>query len=121
MFSSGDAFAAQVVHQEGSLVLRLSGELDMATVPFLREVVSDLISPHLRSVTIDMSGLHFVDLVGLRAISDAYRVVAATNAVFKLRDASTVALRVMRLADLQDLLAAVDTTTIDMEGIREAS
>jgi anti-sigma B factor antagonist len=121
MFSSHDAFATQVVHQNGSLVLRLSGELDMATVPLLREVVAELVSPHLRSVTIDMSGLDFVDLVGLRAISEVNLAVAAANTTFRLRAVSVTALRVIRVAELDDLMAAIETTMTDIGEIREAS
>ena len=55
MFSHQSLFFANVVHEDGSLVLALTGELDIATAPALRRTVADLLSPHLRAVTLDLA------------------------------------------------------------------
>jgi anti-sigma B factor antagonist len=102
-------FAAEVLHQDGSLVLRLTGELDVLAAPSFRQTVADLVSPHLRTVTLDLGGLDFADLAGLRSIREAMWTVAAANAEFKLRGASELVLRVIHLADLDDLLDAVES------------
>ncbi len=108
MSSPDPGFAVQVLHQDGSLTLRLTGELDVATVPVLRRSVAELVSPHLRAVTVDMGGLDFVDLVGLEGIYEVKLTVAAAGAEFKLRAVSELALRVMQIVDLEDLLGAID-------------
>ena len=42
---------ADVVHEDGSVVLALRGELDLATVPVLVHAVDEVLAPHLRAVT----------------------------------------------------------------------
>ena len=110
MPSSATPFAAQVVHHDGSVTLRLRGELDIATVPVLRQVVADLVKPHLRAVMFDLEGLDFVDLIGLRGISEAMGIVEANNAEFRVCAVSELARRVIRTAEINDLLRAIETS-----------
>jgi anti-anti-sigma factor len=58
--------------QDGTLVLRLSGELDLVTEPLLGEALARADG---RRVRIDLSGLAFMDSTGLRALLSASREV----------------------------------------------
>lgn len=46
-------------------IVRLRGELDIATAPALRERLMALLQPGLRRLVIDLSGLEFCDAAGL--------------------------------------------------------
>src|SRR5215212_4904587 len=53
--------------------LELRGELDMATAPVLERVIKTAARSHPDRIVLDLSGLSFVDVSGLRAILDAAR------------------------------------------------
>jgi anti-anti-sigma factor len=46
----------------------LTGELDLATVPVLREAAAVLLSETAEEITIDLGGLQFIDAAGLGEI-----------------------------------------------------
>ncbi|HEY2719409.1 MAG TPA: STAS domain-containing protein, partial [Solirubrobacteraceae bacterium] len=54
------------VREQDGARLTLSGELDIATVPRLEAAVDATLTGDLRTLTIDLSGLSFVDSSGLR-------------------------------------------------------
>lgn len=106
MAGQSTIFSADVIHGEGSVVLRLSGELDIATAPLLRRAIAEVVGPRLRAVIVDLAGLHFLDVYGSRALADARHIVIAANARFELRSPSAATLRVIRLVDLDGLAGA---------------
>jgi anti-anti-sigma factor len=57
----------------GSPVLVLSGELDASTVPDLEAAISSASQSHPRMLTLDLSGLTFIDSSGLWLITRARR------------------------------------------------
>jgi anti-sigma B factor antagonist len=99
-------FSASVVHNDGSLVLALVGELDIAAAPVLRRTVVELLSPHLRAVTLDLGALTFVDLIGLRALLEVRHMAAGADVEFRLVSVSEFTLRVIRLVGLVGLESA---------------
>jgi anti-sigma B factor antagonist len=103
MLPQESLFSANVVHEDGCLVLALRGELDLATAPVLQPIVSELLSPHLNAVTLDLMELTFVDVVGPRALVQVKRMVARVHVVFRLRSPRDFALRVIRLARFDEL------------------
>ncbi len=106
-------FAVNVVYEDGSLVLALAGELDIAAVPVLRQAVDELLSPHLRAVTLDLATLDFVDVTGLRALLDVKEMVAGVPAEFWLCSPTDRTLMVIRLAGFVELEVAIrDASTV---------
>ena len=57
--------AMLTTHQEGA-VLRLIGEVDLGTVHVLEDAVAA--TPRLAEVCLDLSGVTFMDSMGLRAL-----------------------------------------------------
>ena len=94
---------ADVVDEDGSVVLALRGELDLATVPVLHHAVDEVLAPHLRAVTLDLADLRFVDVTGLRGFLDVKKRVDGIHAEFRLRSVSDATLRVIRLAGFDEL------------------
>ncbi len=56
------------VDGDGSLVVRATGELDLATAPALQEKLSRACAIGTQGVVLDLSELEFIDSTGVRAI-----------------------------------------------------
>lgn len=69
---------------EGHHTLLLQGELDMAAVPSLEAEVRDLCGEDTRGITLDLSGLRFIDSTGLAAIVLVSRLCAKHGYSFEL-------------------------------------
>jgi anti-sigma B factor antagonist len=115
MFSHDPPLAVNVVHEDGSLVVALAGELDIATRPILQEAVAKLLSPHLKAVTLDLTGVTFVDVVGLRAILEVKEMVVGVQADFRLKSVTDFTRRLIRVVDFDGLETAVEAPAIPSE------
>lgn len=62
-----EGFSCEVVRHDGSAVVTLSGELDLATAPRLAACLERLEADRL-SVAVDLSGLVFCDSSGLTVL-----------------------------------------------------
>jgi anti-anti-sigma factor len=59
----------------GRVEMRLRGELDLATAPRLQQAVARLCATEgVHALTIDLSGLEFIDSIGLAAVAYASRL-----------------------------------------------
>uniref|UniRef100_UPI002F90FB77 STAS domain-containing protein n=1 Tax=Kitasatospora indigofera TaxID=67307 RepID=UPI002F90FB77 len=67
-----------------SALLRLAGELDMASAPLLPRAVTGCLGPDLRRLYVDVAALTFCDAAGIRALHAARRTALAHNAAFAL-------------------------------------
>jgi anti-sigma B factor antagonist len=100
-------------HQVG--VLRLAGELDIATSGTLRQSLAALSDEGYRNVVLDMGGVTFCDSTGLGTIATfARRLIQAGDTLVVLALRPDVA-AVFRLAGLTAVLPVADT----MEGALE--
>lgn len=92
-------FRCSTSSEEAGLVLRLSGEMDVATIPQFREAVAELgDGQHL---TIDATELEFIDSTGLAAILDLRRELGLER--FRLIPGPACR-RVIELTGVQELL-----------------
>ena len=62
-----------VVETDGAAVVRVIGELDCATSPRLRDEFIGLINRGIRSVTVDLARLDFIDSTGLGVLVSAMK------------------------------------------------
>lgn len=109
--SIGPPFSAQINHQNGSVIVRVSGELDLASAPRLQATAAHLICGSVAGVTIDLSGLEFADLTGLRALDDVGHDVSRAGAEFHVIGVTEYLRRIIRVAEFADLERACRTTT----------
>jgi anti-sigma B factor antagonist len=63
-----DVFEFETEERDGSATVRLRGELDLAEVATLQAELDRLCSNGLSALTVDLSGLDFVDSTGLHAL-----------------------------------------------------
>jgi anti-anti-sigma factor len=86
-------FWADTRSEDAASLIVLIGELDLAAVPLVDEQLRRAASLQSSTITLDVSGLTFCDLAGLRALERA-RAVGATlsgrpdHAVCRLLDAT---------------------------------
>lgn len=70
------AVAARVTAHRGELVVTIDGELDSATAPLVRAVAAPVLAAGLRSLTVDLGGVRFIDMRGVRAAAAVVRGAA---------------------------------------------
>ena len=66
----------------GSAVLRLEGEVDIATVDQLDEAIQEAVDDEAETVVVDLSGLSFMDSTGLRSVLSGHEMVRAKKRSF---------------------------------------
>jgi len=81
-------------------VLRLDGELDLASVPTLENAMADATFDGMAEIVLDLRGLEFIDSTGLRAIllqdkrsterGQAFALVRGSEQVQRLLDMTHV-------------------------------
>lgn len=85
--------------------LLLSGELDTPAVPSLEATVRELCAADgTRAITLDLSGLAFIDSTGLAAIVLASRLCAKHGHDFELLQGPRAVQRLFELTGLSDAL-----------------
>jgi anti-sigma B factor antagonist len=98
---SGDEFSL-VVEQDGrGSVVRISGELDMATAPKLRECLMHLEGT---TVTLDFSGVTFMDSGGIAVLVCAMNWARERSAELRVRGVRPAQMRVLEITGMAEEL-----------------
>ncbi len=79
-----DLLHTHIVASAETALLKLAGELDMATAPLVDQAVADCLAGGIRRLNIDLAAVTFCDAAGLRALERANRASAAHCTVFRL-------------------------------------
>lgn len=61
--------------RDGTAILRLAGDVDVATAPHLVSSFRDLADQHFTEVVVDASGVSFMDSSGLHALIEGKRII----------------------------------------------
>jgi anti-anti-sigma factor len=73
-----------VLSRPGLTIARLKGDLDIATTPALRERLLSVLSPGVRLLVIDLSGVSFCDAAGLAVMIGTQRRARARGITVRL-------------------------------------
>jgi anti-anti-sigma factor len=84
--------------------LEVSGELDLATGPMLRQAVGEALGRGRRQVAVDAGALTFMDSSGLVALVAARNDVAAAGGTFRLTAVSPQVAALLEMTGLADEL-----------------
>jgi len=98
-------FRADVDDTGGCVVVRLQGELDMATAPGLSRVLNHSLDAKPSALTLDLSDLTFVDSTGIGVLITACRRAGAQGCAFSVRSPQRAVLRALRLTGVDRVLA----------------
>jgi anti-anti-sigma factor len=101
--------AVDVRPDGAAVVVRLDGDLDITSMPLLQAVVDQVLAarrrPPCSHLVVDMSGVGFADASGISPLLLARAMLARRDGRVELRHSRRAVLRLVRLLDLQDMLA----------------
>jgi len=89
--------------QGGTITVRLTGELDVATAPALRDEVVRLISEGRTTMVVDCSELTFVDSTGLGVLIGARARCLAANGGVSLTGVKPALQRLLAVTGIESL------------------
>lgn len=98
-----------VCPEPGYVLVKLSGEIDIATVPALSACLRPLVSGG-SPVAADLDQVSFIDAAGLGVLAAAARLAAAHGASLHVACARPQTRRLLRLTGLDRLVGLVGTT-----------
>jgi anti-sigma B factor antagonist len=87
-----------------TLVLRLQGELDMATAPGLGRDLDATLDTMPSVLVLDVEDLSFVDSTGLRVLITACRRAGSQGCTFVMRSPSRSVLKTLQLTGVDRLM-----------------
>ena len=98
-------FEVDVEDLDGAVVLRLRGELDLATAPELRRAISVGLAADATGIVVDLAKLTFIDSTGITELLTGHDLARAGGRSFLLRHPGRVVLKTLRLIGVDGLLA----------------
>ena len=96
---SEEAFSLAVDQDSHRSVVWITGELDIATAPRLRECLVDL---NGRSVTLDFSGVTFMDSGGIAVLAWAMKRTRRGGAELRVRGVRAAQMQVLEITGIAD-------------------
>jgi anti-anti-sigma factor len=96
--------AVSISTNSGKVHVRAAGELDLATAP---QLASDLaaLNGNVGTIELDLGGVTFIDLAGLRAILEARRDAQALDQQFRITVLGPACARLIELTGTTELLS----------------
>lgn len=101
-----DAPTITVTHTGGECVVTLTGDIDVAVEHNIGNAITRAVGdcpPQVTVVTVDLSGVTFLDSTGLGALLDAHQSVAAQEREMVLRGTPPRLARLFDLTGLSDV------------------
>lgn len=98
-------FHTEVETLDGAIVLRLHGELDMATSPVLTEAFVAAIDGGGKAMVVDLASLRFMDSTGIAVLLAASRRADEAGYSFVVRSPRRPVLKALRLTGVDRILA----------------
>jgi anti-sigma B factor antagonist len=96
---------------DDAIVLRLHGELDMATAPGLGRQLNDDLDSTPIALVLDLSELTFLDSTGVRVLLSAARRAAKQGCSFSLRSPTRSVAKTLRLTGVDRMIVLDDWPT----------
>jgi anti-anti-sigma factor len=87
-----------------TVVLTLTGEIDLATVSTLRDCLEQAAADTWQSVIVDLEAVTFFDSTGLATVAAANRRLSESGRAFGLRNPCESVRRVLEVTGMDDLI-----------------
>ncbi len=105
-----------VEDHDGWRVLRLAGEVDVATAPRLRDRLVQLVTEGPPQVVVDLSGVTFIDSMGLGALVSGLKRARAHDGDLRLAGASDHVAKVLSITRLDQAFVVGDSVADVLAG-----
>jgi anti-sigma B factor antagonist len=89
----------------GSAIVVLSGDLDLATAPKLRQRLADLADCDVIDLVIDLANLGFMDSSGISVIVGTYEHLKLRGGSLVIRNANPMAIKIFQITGLMEYLS----------------
>ena len=96
---------------ETGVVVQLTGELDLSTVPMFVDAIEDVLDDRPPAIELDLADLTFIDSSGVGAYVTAFRRAKAQGTSLSLGARSPLVQRVLELSGVEEALAAEAATS----------
>lgn len=104
--------------RDGWQVLVLAGEVDVATAPRLRDRLVQLVTEGPAQVVVDLSGVTFIDSMGLGAMISGLKRARAHQGDLRLAGAGDHVAKVLSITRLDQAFVVADTVDAAVAGVR---
>jgi anti-sigma B factor antagonist len=105
----GTELSIETRTRPGGVVLRLSGELDMATAPHLEREIASASDGEPHVIVLDLRGLDFIDSTGLRTLITEHERSRQIGRQFALVQGSKQVDRLMSITRVSEHLRIVSS------------
>jgi anti-anti-sigma factor len=103
----GTQLSIETRTEPGGTLLKLTGELDVATAPHLEREIASAASAHPKAIVLDLRDLDFIDSSGLRALISEHERSEKSGRAFALVQGSKQVDRLMSITCISDHLRIV--------------
>lgn len=95
-----EGFELHVDQNGDSAVVRVGGEIDLTSAPQLDEGLQELVNGSVKHLTLDLSGVSFMDSTGLRVLLKTSKVLEGSGGKLDLREPSDPVRRLLEVSGL---------------------
>jgi anti-sigma B factor antagonist len=103
-----DLLSVQIEQEGGSVQVRALGELDLLTVPMLEACMRHALEGDARSITLDLTGVTFIDSSGLLVLLSAAQTSTDDEDRLRIRCGHGAVRRVVEICAAERRLPLVD-------------
>ena len=102
-----DLVRVDVVGDIPTLRLAVSGEVDSSSAPTLRAHLDEVLDKGVSDLTVDLTGVTFLDSAGLCVLAAAHRRAVRSDVRLRVLATSRAVIRPMQITGLYELLHVV--------------
>ena len=113
-----DVSVEHTVTEDDIVVLVISGPMDVATTPELRDSLVRLIDEGHHRLVLDLSGVDFIDSMGLGAIVGVVHRLRPYDGALAMAAPSAQVRHVVEITQLVRVIALYDTTEAAVSAVR---
>lgn len=97
-------------------VVKIVGELDLATAPRLREALVDLANKGAKHVTVDLAEMEFIDSTGLSVLVAAWKRLRETGGDLVLQSPRAAAMKIFEVTGATRVITITRPSMADANG-----
>lgn len=117
--ASGRLLGYQKEATPEAMILRLSGEVDLVTAPLLFSALETLAQDGHNAV-VDLSGLHYIDSIGFKALLDVNRLFLARSQRLTLSGPPAAIRRIIDVSQIDEIIPIFPSVEAAVESLRAA-